>query len=120
MMPLYLAKCGLSFPKHPSPEIGNDSTVLAGVVALTVLAWAGAGCPGIARPLFDRYRGFGGGGCGFGTPVVSYAPRPILNDESVLRTIEACGELQVVTRRQWAGDSDFLLAGRWEAVGGEC
>lgn len=24
------------------------------------------------------YRGFGGG-CGFGTPVVSYAPRPILN-----------------------------------------
>jgi hypothetical protein len=36
------------------------------------------------------YRYFGGGGRGFGTPVVSYAPRPMLIDESSLVIIETC------------------------------
>ena len=31
-------------PNILAPGIGNDNRVLAGVVALTVLAWAGAGC----------------------------------------------------------------------------
>ena len=36
----------------------------------------------------SRYRGFGGGGFGFGTPVVSYAPRPMLMYESSLVIME--------------------------------
>lgn len=36
---------------------------------------------------FLYYRGFGGG-CGFGTPVVSYAPRPILDTVDSLVIIE--------------------------------
>ena len=33
------------------------------------------------------YRGRGGGGCGFGTPVVSYAPRPMFIEVSSLGII---------------------------------
>ena len=42
------------------------------------------------RSLSTHYRGFGGG-LGFGTPVVSYAPRPILSDVPSLVIMEACG-----------------------------
>ena len=44
----------------------------------------------------ERYRGFGGGGFGFGTPVVSYAPRPMLIYESSLVIMEAACSLSRV------------------------
>lgn len=40
------------------------------------------------RSLSTYHRGFGGG-FGFGTPVVSYAPRPMLSDVGSLVTMEA-------------------------------
>ena len=40
-----------------------------------------------------RYRGFVGFGVGLGTPVVSYAPLPMLIDSVSLVIIEASGKL---------------------------
>ena len=54
-----------------------------------------------------RYRGFGGGGCGLGTPVVSYAPRPMLSE---VRCADIMGgEANCLSGRK----SDFNVRSEW-------
>ena len=59
-----------------------------------------------------RYRGFVGGGLGLGTPVVSYAPLPMLIEVVSLVIIKASGKLKwrvgvsQMVCRQVDGDGD--------------
>lgn len=57
-----------------------------------------------------RYRGFVGGGFGLGTPVVSYAPLPMLIEVISLVIIEASAELgRRVGVSRWFTDEKMVM-----------
>ena len=89
-------------------------SLLRGLMLLDILNdWRSAGSAGLedgARISTGGYRGFGGG-FGFGTPVVSYAPLPMLRVVCVGLVIMERSEQMISVRLRKGGERDLIGKG---------